>query len=182
MDVPPPPFRPEPPSHLPPPPTTSSHSSEVHFALADFTDPGLGAFLQAHLDDLAPTAPAESRHALDLSGLDRPQVRLWVARAGNSVVATGALAHLKASDAASEDLKSMRTDPTVRGTGLGRVMLRHLMADARARGVERLSLETGSMEFFVAARTLYASEGFVECEPFGDYVEDPHSVFMTVSL
>lgn len=146
---------------------------------ADFTDSRLAEFLQAHLDELAPTAPPESRHALDLSGLRQPGVRLWVAEGDRGIAATGALAALGRGH---EELKSMRTDPRLRGQGVGRLMLRHLLDDCVSRGVRQVSLETGSSEFFAPARALYAGAGFARCAPFGDYREDPHSVYMTSTL
>lgn len=146
---------------------------------ADFSDPRLAAFLQAHLDDMEPTAPPQSRHALDLSGLQAPHVRVWVAEDEDGLVGTAALA---AVDARHEELKSMRTEPRVRGTGVATRMLAHVLADARERGVERVSLETGSMEFFAPARAFYARAGFTPCPPFGSYVADPHSTFMTLEL
>lgn len=76
----------------------------------------------------------------------------------------------------------MRTDPALRGRGLGRTMLAFLLEDAEARGISRVSLETGSAEFFVPARALYSAAGFRECGPFGGYVLDPHSTFMTIDL
>ncbi|NME78417.1 GNAT family N-acetyltransferase [Rhodococcus sp. 105337] len=151
----------------------------LHIHRADFSDPRLAAFLQAHLDELAPTAPPESRHALDLSGLRQPGVRLWVGEWGEAIAATGALAALGHEH---EELKSMRTDPRRRGHGVGREILRHLLADAVSRGVRQISLETGSTEFFAPARALYAGAGFVVCGPFGDYRDDPHSVYMTLTL
>lgn len=146
---------------------------------ADLTDPNLGAFLRAHLDDLAPTAPPESRHAMDLHGLRTPEVRLWVAFAGEEIVGTGALAALEPGH---EELKSMRTDPERRGQGIATRILEHLLHDARGRDICRISLETGSMEFFAPARALYTKAGFVPCAPFGSYTEDPNSVFMTKTL
>lgn len=148
---------------------------------ADFCDPALARFLQAHLDDLAPTAPPESRHALDLAALQAPGVRLWVAIAPESglIVGTGALARLRPDH---EELKSMRTDPAYRGRGIARRLLGHLLDDARSRGIRRIWLETGSMDFFIPARTLYVSAGFVECPPFGSYIDDPNSTFMTLDL
>jgi putative acetyltransferase len=61
-------------------------------------------------------------------------------------------------------------------------MLRHLIAEARTRGMRTLWLETGSTDDFQPALRLYASEGFTLCGPFGDYPENPFSVFMTLSL
>ena len=76
----------------------------------------------------------------------------------------------------------MRTAPRVRGRGIASALLAHALADARSRGVERVSLETGSMEFFAPARALYARSGFEPCGPFGSYVADPLSTFMTLEL
>ena len=160
-------------------PARSLKHMTVSLCRADFTDPRLSAFLQAHLDELRPTAPAESRHALDLDALRQSHVRLWVAWDGESIAATGALAVL---DSGHEELKSMRTAPPMRGRGLGRLMLEHLLEDAAARSVQRISLETGSMDFFAPARRLYESAGFHECPPFGGYSKDPNSVFMRLDL
>lgn len=154
-------------------------SSTLTIARADFTDPALAAFLQAHLDDMEPTAPPESRHALDLAGLQRAEVRLWTASAGGAIVGTVALAAL---EPAHEELKSMRTDPEHRGKGIAAQLLAFAVEDARARGVERVSLETGAMAFFAPARRLYERSGFEPCGPFGTYADDPLSAYYTLVL
>ncbi|WP_119697848.1 GNAT family N-acetyltransferase [Microbacterium halotolerans] len=151
----------------------------VTITRADFSDPQLRTFLEAHLADLAPTAPPESRHALDYASLQRPGTRVWTALMGDQLAGTIALTHVEPWH---EELKSMRTDPLMRGRGIGARLLTSALDDARARGIRRVSLETGSMEFFEAARHLYARTGFVVTEPFGDYAEDPNSVYMTVEL
>ena len=148
-------------------------------APADFSQPALRSFLQAHLDDMDDTAPPESRHALDLAGLQRPGVRLWVAEDGGAVIGTAALAPLSAG---REELKSMRTDPGRRGEGIAARLLAHALDDAWLRGVQRVSLETGSTEFFAPARRLYERHGFAVCGPFGSYRHDPNSVYMTREL
>ncbi len=76
----------------------------------------------------------------------------------------------------------MHTVETQRRAGVGTTMLRHIIEVARTMGLGRLSLETGSWVYFNPARSLYRKHGFVECAPFGDYVEDPNSVFMTLEL
>lgn len=73
----------------------------------------------------------------------------------------------------------MRTDPARRGEGIASALLEHVLADARSRGVTRISLETGATAFFAPARALYRRAGFDACPPFGSYRDDPHSVFMT---
>ena len=76
----------------------------------------------------------------------------------------------------------MHTDEAYRRRGVGSAMLRHIIAEASKMGLSRLSLETGSWAYFIPARELYARQGFVECSPFGSYVADPNSIFMTLEL
>ena len=76
----------------------------------------------------------------------------------------------------------MRTAPAMRGRGVASAILEALLDDARSRGVERISLETGAADWFWPAHRLYAKAGFDECEPFGSYAEDPHSLFLTMRL
>lgn len=146
---------------------------------ADLEAPELAEFLSAHLADMALHSPEESCHALDLEGLRKPGLRLWTGHLDGRLVATAALGDLGDGHA---ELKTMRTDPAVRGRGLAAQMLTHVLDDARSRGITRIWLETGAPDHFIPARTLYATRGFVECEPFADYVLDPYSVFMTRSL
>jgi putative acetyltransferase len=151
----------------------------IRIERADFGEPQLATFLQAHLDDLEPTAPAESRHALDLTALGDPGVRLWVAKEGPEIAGTAALAPLEPGH---EELKSMRTDPARRGRGIASQLLDHVLLDARRRGLRRISLETGSMSFFAPARSLYRGAGFVPCPPFASYTADPNSTYLTLLL
>ncbi|HWS51412.1 MAG TPA: GNAT family N-acetyltransferase [Microbacterium sp.] len=140
--------------------------------------PALSAFLAAHHEEISGTAPPESIHALPLDRLLVPGVRLFAGFSDGQAVATGALVAL---DEGHEELKSMRTDPAVRGQGVGRAMLSFLIGDAESRGISRISLETGSDDFFVPARALYARIGFEECGPFGRYRPDPNSTFMSLA-
>lgn len=145
----------------------------------DLRGPRIAAFLEAHLEQMRATSPPESKHALDLDGLRRPEVVFWTLLDGEEVVGCAAL---KALDATHAEVKSMRTHPERRRQGLGALLLAHVVEQARLRGFTRLSLETGSAPFFAPARAMYARAGFVGCPPFADYVEDPHSVFMTLRL
>jgi putative acetyltransferase len=79
-------------------------------------------------------------------------------------------------------VKSMHTALAVHRKGVGSAMLRHIVAFARSRGISRLSLETGSWDYFQPALALYRRHGFIECQAFADYVEDPNSIFMTLDL
>lgn len=146
---------------------------------ATAASPELAAFIAAHHAEMDGTAPPESQHALPLDGLLTPRVRFFTGVVDGRIVATGALATV---EDAHEELKSMRTDPVDRGRGFGRAMLRHLLDDAAARGIRRVSLETGSDAFFAPARAMYAAAGFREGPPFGSYRPDPHSAFLTLLL
>jgi putative acetyltransferase len=148
---------------------------------ADLASPSLRLFLQAHLDDIAPTAPAESQHAVAVDDMKTVRdFRLWAAFDDAHLVGTIGLSPVTPGH---EELKSMRTAPSHRGRGIGRALLEYALTDAKARGVHRVSLETGSMHFFAPARAVYRRAGFVECQAFGAYpTDDPNSTFMTVVL
>ena len=145
----------------------------------DLADERVLRLLRDHLDDMFATSPPESVHALDVSGLEVPEVTFWTVAEGGDIL--GCIA-LKELDPEHGEVKSMRTDAAARGRGLGARLLEHALAQASRRGYRRVSLETGSQDFFRPARTLYAKYGFRECEPFGDYALDPNSVFMTLEL
>ena len=147
--------------------------------LDNLESPQILELLHEHLDSLAPTAPAESRHALDLAGLRSHDVTFWSIWDGATLAGFGALKRLTASHA---EIKSMRTATSHLRQGVASTMLRHLIREAAVRGYSRLSLETGSMGFFEPARRLYSSFGFVPCAPFAHYQPDPNSVFMTMPI
>ncbi|MFG5408782.1 GNAT family N-acetyltransferase [Piscinibacter sakaiensis] len=149
----------------------------LRIEIDDLSRPAVQALLQEHLADMHAQSPPESVHALDLDRLRHPDITFWSVWDGDELVGCGAVKRL---DATHGELKSMRTPRARRRRGAGRAILAHAIAEAR--GWTRLSLETGTQPGFVPARTLYAQAGFVECGPFGDYREDPHSVFMTLAL
>ena len=138
--------------------------------------PDVVALLQEHLRGMAELSPPESIHALDLDGLRQPPITFWSAWQDDELMGCGALKQL---DAAHGEIKSMRTASRHRRKGVAAAMLEHILAEAGRRQYQRLSLETGSMQGFDAARQLYARFGFELCGPFADYTDDPNSVFMT---
>ena len=142
----------------------------------DLRGPEIAAFLEAHLEDMRAVSPPESKHALDLDGLRRPEITFWTVWDGDRLVGSGALKEL---DSAHAEIKSMRTDAKSRGRGVASALLTHILAEAARRQYSRVSLETGSGEYFAPARGLYEKFGFAVCEPFADYVVDPNSYFMT---
>jgi len=145
----------------------------------DLADERVIRLLTDHLTDMFATSPAESVHALDVSGLAVPDVTFWTIAEGDDLLGCVALKEL---DPTHGELKSMRTDAAARGRGLGARLLEHVLAESVRRGYLRVSLETGSQEFFRPARTLYAKYGFRECGHFAEYRLDPNSVFMTLEL
>ena len=145
----------------------------------DLDDSRVRALLEHHAATArAATAPG-SAHALDLEGLRSPELTLWTAWDGDVLLGVGALKRLSPDHG---EIKSMHTVQASRRSGVGKTMLRHIIDAARAMRMSRLSLETGSWPYFVPARALYASHGFSECEPFGEYVADSNSIFMTLEL
>ena len=145
----------------------------------DFGDPRVADLLRVHVTQArAQTAPG-SAHALDLDGLRSPEISFWTMWEDETLLGFGALKRLSADHG---EVKSMHTAQAMRRRGAGSAMLRHLIAAARADGMSRLSLETGSWDYFQPAQALYRSHGFVECPPFADYVLDPNSVFLTLDL
>jgi len=147
--------------------------------LDDLSGSEIAELLADHLREMHQHSPPESVHALDLEALKRPEISFWSIWSGDELVGCGALKELEPGHG---EIKSMRTAPAFRGKGAGRLMLRHILNEARARGYRRLSLETGSMAAFDPARRLYENHGFSYCGPFAEYILDPHSVFMTIDL
>ena len=137
------------------------------------------ALLERHLTFAFETTPPDDVHALDVDGLRDPSLHFFTARLDGRLVGIGALKEL---DPAHAELKSMHTAAAARGQGVGRAMVEHLVLVARDRGYRRVSLETGAMEAFEPARSLYASAGFVPCGVYGDYPDSPNSSFMTLAL
>lgn len=145
----------------------------------DFGDPRVVALLQYHVDTARAQTGAGSAHALDLAALQTADISFWTLWNGRELAAIGALKRLSAD---AGEVKSMHTAEAVRGRGAGSAMLAHIIAAARAQGLTRLYLETGSWDYFAPARALYERHGFVPCAPFGDYVPDRNSVFMVLEV
>ena len=151
----------------------------MNIELDDLTRPEIHALLNEHLQSMREISPPESVHALDLDELRQPDITFWSAWDGTTLLGCGALKEL---DVHHGEIMSMRTPDAVRRRGAGRALLAHILAEATARNYRQVSLETGAMAAFAPAHRLYESFGFESCTPFGDYVADPNSVFMTKHL
>ncbi len=145
----------------------------------DLDDPKIIRMLEFHLETNIAVTPPGSVHALDLEALKQPEIAFFAGWSGDELLSVGAV---KTIEPGHGEIKSMRTAEEHRAKGLGARMLDHLIAHAEAQGIRRLSLETGSFDYFQPARKLYEKRGFSYCEPFADYRPDPNSVFMTKLL
>ena len=151
----------------------------MQIRIDDLAGAGIRALLTEHLHDMHQLSPPESVHALDIAGLLRPEITFWTLWSEGELLGCGALKELARNHG---EIKSMRTASAHRRKGVARMMLQHIVAEAQRRSYTRLSLETGSTSPFEPARNLYRNFGFTYCSPFGDYREDPNSVFLTRAI
>lgn len=151
----------------------------MEIRLDNLRGPEIIRLLDEHLHSMTLHSPPESVHALDLEALRQPDVSFWSVWEDSELLGCGAIKEL---DARHGEIKSMRTAAGHLRKGVAATLMQHILRVARQRSYQRLSLETGSAAAFAPARSMYARFGFVPCEPFADYVPDPHSVFMTRTL
>jgi len=151
----------------------------MRIEIDDLSRPEVRELLNEHLTSMDELLPPHSVHTLDLTKLREPNITFWTA--WNDTVLLGCAA-LKELDPLHGEIKSMRTPQALRRRGAARALLTHIIDVAKSRGYKRLSLETGSMDAFIPAQKLYESYGFTYCGPFGDYRDDPNSVFMFLNL
>ncbi|WP_445490822.1 GNAT family N-acetyltransferase [Niallia sp. 03133] len=145
----------------------------------DLTNSQVIELLLDHLKNMTLHSPPESVHALDVEGLKKPEITFWGAWEEDDLLGCGALKEL---DRQHGEIKSMKTSSSHLRKGVAKRLLEHIIDEARQRGYQRLSLETGSMDAFEPARRLYVNMGFHYCQPFSDYTKDPNSMFMTLEL
>ena len=151
----------------------------MNVRIDDLTDPRVHALLLEHMAGMMANSPIESVHALDLSGLKVPEITFWTAWDGEELLGCGALKEL---DKSHGEIKSMRTATPHLRKGVARAILETIIAIAKNRSYQRLSLETGSTDAFKPALTMYEKFGFEFCGPFAQYKDDPFSRFMTKLL
>jgi putative acetyltransferase len=137
------------------------------------------ALIAYHRADMRDNSPPSHSFALDLTGLQTPDVTVWTAWDGEEVAGMCAL---KQHDAVRGELKSMRTHPGHLRKGVAAALLEHVIAQARARGLRLLSLETGSGPAFDPALRLYRRRGFKDGEAFGDYQASDFNQFLHLAL
>lgn len=151
----------------------------MEIKIDDLTGSKIIELVSEHLHSMFEQSPPESVHALGLDQLKSPDITFWSAWENGELLGCGALKDLGNYHG---ELKSMRTSTKHLRKGVASKLLAHIIEEANQLGYRRLSLETGSLEGFTAARKLYEQFGFEYCNPFGDYHEDPNSVFMTKEI
>ena len=140
------------------------------------TSPQTRDLIALHQAGMLGDSPAGKCYALDLSGLATPEITLWSAWAGDRIAAIGALRRWPAE--ALGEVKSMRTHPDFLRRGASAQILATITQAARAEGLLRLALETGSGPAFEPALALYRRRGFVNGGPFGDYAFNGFNQFL----
>jgi putative acetyltransferase len=148
----------------------------VKIVVDDLSGPQIARFLDEHVREMRSVTPPEHAYALDLDGLRKPEITFWSVHDDDSLVGCAAITRLDPDHA---ELKSMRTAPARKRQGIAAMLLAHIITEARRMGFGRLSLETGTAEYFLPARKLYERFGFGYCGPFADYQPSPHNTFMT---
>ena len=145
----------------------------------DLTRAPVLGLIEEHLRNMHELSPPDTVFAFDAGKLRSPDVTFWTAWQGDELLGCAALKELSPKEG---EVKSMRTPVARRREGAGRALLAHLLAEARSRGYRTLYLETGRHPAFHPAHALYRGAGFRDCGPFGDYVENGYSIFMTMPL
>ena len=148
----------------------------MEIRIGELTNAAVISLLEEHHQDMLMHSPPDSVHALDLSALAHKNVTFWSVWQNNELAGCGAL---KALDDSHGEIKSMRTSRNFLRQGVAKLLLQHIISQAKSRGYQKLSLETGTMHAFLPAQKLYQQLGFKICQPFADYQEDPYSTFMS---
>lgn len=152
-------------------------ATDLRIEVDDPGRPEVAALLEEHLACMVMATPEpESRHALDIDGLRKPEITFWSVWRGDALAGVGALKDLGGGHA---EIKSMKTVTSGLRRGTAAALLTHALDEARRRGYRRVSLETGATDYYAPARQLYAKFGFEPCAAFAPYRPDPRSAFMT---
>ena len=135
--------------------------------------------LTKHFIELRSVSPDDSCHVLDIKGLRNPSIKFWSFWDNNQLIGCAALKFL---DNEHGELKSIRVEDRFRGKGIGEKIISYLINVSKKEGIKKLSIETGSGDFFSSARKLFKKFGFKTCVPFADYKEDPNSCYFNLEI
>jgi putative acetyltransferase len=145
----------------------------------NFDNPEVHKLLIKHFIELRSVSPKGSTHVLDIAGLKDPSIKFWSLWEESHLVGCGALKFL---DKEHGEFKSIRVSDKFRGKGNGLKVINHLISEAKKLNIVRLSLETGSGDFFSTARKLFFRCDFEACKPFSHYKDDINSTYMTMRI
>ena len=146
---------------------------------SNFEDPEVNQLLKKHFVELRSVSPEGSTHVLDIKGLQNKSIKFWSIYEHRKLIGCGALKFL---DSNHGEFKSIRVADSFRKKGYGKKIITVLFDKSRKLGLNKISVETGSGEFFLPARRLFKEFGFEECEPFGHYVNDSNSCYMSLEI
>ena len=135
--------------------------------------------LNKHFIELRSVSPEESTHVLDIEGLNDQNIKFWSLWEGNLLMGCGALKLLNKEHG---EFKSIRVEDRFRKKDNGIKILKHLIFEAKKLNIKRISVETGTGDFFTPARKLFNKCGFKLCKPFAHYKEDPNSCYMSMRI
>ena len=145
----------------------------------NFDDPKVNDLLIRHFKELRSVSPEGSAHVLDIPGLKVSSIKFWSVWEKDTLLGCGALKFLSENHG---EFKSIRIVDDFRKKGYGFKIINHLIEEAKKLNIEKLSLETGSGNFFLPARKLFQKVGFEKCSPFAHYKEDANSCYMSLDL
>ena len=145
----------------------------------NFDNSEVNELLLNHFKELRSVSPEGSTHVLDILGLKDPSIKFWSIWEDSKLVGCGAI---KLFDQKHGEFKSIRVTNEFRKKGYGEKILKHLLIKAKNLNLRKLSIETGSGEFFKPARELFQKIGFKKCPPFAHYKEDPNSCYMNLDI
>lgn len=146
---------------------------------SNFEDPEVNQLLKKHFVELRSVSPKGSTHVLDIEGLQNKNIKFWSIYENHKLIGCGALKFL---DSNHGEFKSIRVADSFRKKGYGKKVISVLFEKSKELGINKISVETGSGEFFLPARRLFEEFGFEECEPFGHYVNDSNSCYMSLEI
>ena len=135
--------------------------------------------LNKHFIELRSVSPEGSAHVLDIEGLKDQNIKFWSLWEGNLLMGCGALKFLNKEHG---EFKSIRVEDRFRKKDNGIKILKHLIFEAKKLNIKRISVETGTGDFFTPARKLFNKCGFKLCKPFAHYKEDPNSCYMSMLI
>ena len=145
----------------------------------NFNDPKVDELLKKHFIELRSVSPAGSTHVLDVDGLKDPSIKFWSLWEENELMGCGALKFLNEEHG---EFKSIRVADKFRKQGYGIKIIKHLIEEAKKLNIKKISIETGSGDFFISARKLFSRCGFKSCKPFAHYKEDINSCYMNILI